>query len=453
MMPSFHDFIFAWAIGVVVFIAIFAVLFILYGIAMAIRFSIGILIAFFYHVAKQMFNLAKWVIGSFLRKCKDLFFGGMIFLNDKRKQYLKYILKKEKKHKNSWLGRNFDFISLFYVSVPLLFVFSLLSFWDLARDFIKDFTLLIGALLGFPILIKRVAEMQEQTHISREQLHFSQFADAYGKLWSPDLGTRMTAIESLWRFAQKHPQEQYSEVMDVFTHFIKHPAEEGKKEEAKKAGKRPDISAILRHMGKETMAGAESYPIDLSGAHLEGANLLGANLEGANLRDAHLGGARLYRANLKRARLSNTHLEGANLWRIHLQGARLWSTHLEGANLRDSHLEGSYLRHARLERARLYGAHLEGADLHRVHLTLTIINNADFSKAVGLTQAQIDKCVFITDDYMYESEPLLPEGLKFTGERLSRRDWRKACREQERGKYDSRFSLDSHSPLFRDDDA
>ena len=363
-MPSFHDFIFAWAIGGNVFIAIFICLVILCGIAMAIRFSIGILIAFFYHVAKQIFNLAKWVIGFFVRK------------------YMEHILKIEGKHKNDWWGRNFDFFALFRVSVPLLIVFFLLSFWDAARVFIKDFTLLIGALLGFPILIKRMAEMREQTRISREQLHFSQYADAYEKLWSSDLGTRMKAIKSLWSFAQEHPQEQYHKVMDDFIYFIMHPLPYGEK--GINAGKRADIQAIL-HTFKNSMQEMMGKRLVKSRGNI---NLTGADLQEAELRDSDLNGVWLLDANLCCADFSNAELKGVSLGRAHLSGARLM-----------------------------------GADLRGSYFHLAIINAANFFGAKNLTREQIKDCVFIRDHPRYEDLPLLPDGIGNIFKVMSIQEW------------------------------
>ena len=399
--------------------------------------------------------------------CMAISFGQ--YFARKSKIFEQYITK-------GWVARNFDTTALL-VSVFLLIVFFYLSSWDSAvREFIKEHTLLVGALLGFPILIKRVTEMQEQTRISREQLRFSQFADAYGKLWSSDLGTRMATIESLWHFAQKHPQEQYSGVMDAFTRFIKHPAsyewEKGTKEEDKKAGKRTDIAAILRHMGEERMAEAKPYEIDLSGVHLEGAdfrwsqleeaNLQEAHLQGANLEGARLEGARLFRADLKGANLGGAYLQGAYLDESHLERAHLGSARLQGANLAAAHLEGADLIGARLERASLWrsqlegavlfaarlegvnlghahleGANLryvnlEGADFHGAHLTLAIINDVDFAGAKNLTQEQIDECVFITNYTLCKQSPKLPDGIEHEYRTMSLKDWERACKERER---------------------
>ena len=155
--------------------------------------------------------------------------------------------------KNGWIARNFDTPAL-CISVLLLIYFFFMSGSKTVNDFIMDKTLLVGALLGFPILIKRVDTSQESLKETQKQTRTSQYNAANELLWSEGLSSRMAGIESLWRVAQTYPKEDYHNVMDVFTQFIKHPAsykwEEGTKEEDKKVGNRADISAILRHMGE-----------------------------------------------------------------------------------------------------------------------------------------------------------------------------------------------------------
>ena len=429
MMPSFHDVILAWAMGVGVFIA-------LYGIAMAFRYFFG------------QFIIKAW----------------------------------------RWVARNFDTPAL-CISVLLLITFFFMSDCKTVYSFIMEETLLVGALLGFPILIKRVETNQETLKEAQKQTRTSQYRDARDLLFSEILNSRMKGIDDLWRFARTHPQDEYGNVMDVLTQFIKNPIpykwEEGTEEEDKKAVKRIDIKEILLYMRKERIEGAEPYPIDLRDAHLEGANLHHAHLEGANLRGAHLEGADLSYAHLEGADLSyahlekanlvyahleganlrgvhleeadlrDAHLEGADLWRVHLERAdlrgahlersRLRNAHLEGADLEESHLEGADLSDAHLERSNLGGAHLRGAylfyahlegaylfyaDLEGANLKSAIINEADFTDAeddfkdvMDLTQEKIDKCVFITDHPRYEQPPKLPDGIRHEYRELSMSEW------------------------------
>ena len=403
----------------------------------------------------------------------------------------------EMTRKGGWLERNFDFTAL--VIVLLIFVFVGFVFVETFLDLVgsadspdetnADKTntyktighyvfqnpLVLAALIGFPILIKRVGE-------NRLQSRATQYNAANELLWSSDLGSRMAGIDALWRVAQTYPKEEYHNVMDVFSQFVKNPVsyewEKGTKKKDQKAGERKDITAILRHMSEERMAGAVPYKIDLQGVylrrvHLEGADLRGAHLEGADLRGAHLEKADLRGAHLEEAGLRGAHLEGADLqgahlegadlkrahleeailWDVHLAGADLrgvhlegadltdahleradlrdahlggaylWDVHLGGADLRDAHLEGAYLWDAHLDGADLTDAHLEGANLWHAYLTLTIINGADFADVVNLKKKQIKKSVFITDHKKSKKKPQLPEGIKHTYRQLSFKEW------------------------------
>ena len=336
-----------------------------------------------------------------------------------------------------WFGRNFD-LTAFYI---VLFIFVLVGFVfdecflalvksaysadETIGSYVVKSPLMLAALLGFPILIKRVAE-------TRLQSRTMQYNAANELLWSKDNSSRIAGINALWRLANDYPKEEYHHVMDVFTQFIKNPMpyewEKGTKEQDKKAGKRDDIGKILRYMGAEKVVGADSYEINLIAVHLEGANLGLLRFYGARLLYARLEGAFFWEAHLEGADLWLAHLEGANLREAHLEGANLRETHLEGANLRETHLEGADLNKARLEGARLRwvyleGANLEGANLDRANLTLAIINGANFTNAKNLTQTQIDSCVFISDNTKFKDPPKLPEGMEHTYQIMTLVEW------------------------------
>ena len=328
MMPSFHD-VFVFALYAFIFVAIFFVCY--------------MVVSFVQYLARE---------------------------NKLFEQSIKKV--------GGWIARNFEIPAL-CISALLLITFFFMSVYTTVHSFIMNETLLVGALLGFPILIKRVTEMQEQTRISREQLHSSQFSDAYGKLWSSDLGTRMTAIDSLLRFAQAHPKEEYKKVMDVFCQFIKHPL-------PLEAGDQPDIHAILhtfkkstqKMMGKELMKNTET--IDLTGA----------DLQEAELRNSDLRGVWLFRANLCRANVRTADLSGANLG--------------------EANLSGSFLI---------------GANFSRTNFSLTIINGANFLGAKNLKKEQINRCVFLTNHPSHKQPPILPHG--YSCHEMEIHEWENEC--------------------------
>jgi uncharacterized protein YjbI with pentapeptide repeats len=168
---------------------------------------------------------------------------------------------------------------------------------------------------------------------------------------------------------------------------------------------------------------------DFRKAYLERANLSGAQLWNANLSDANLGSANLSRAmlggaNLSRARLDQAILNGAQLSDANLSGANLYEANLNGAELSFANLGGATLSHARLDQAflnfaqpsyanlssaDLYQANLNNAELSYANLSgarlyQANLSGADLSRALNLTQTQLD-------EGCGNSNTKLPEGL------------------------------------------
>jgi uncharacterized protein YjbI with pentapeptide repeats len=145
----------------------------------------------------------------------------------------------------------------------------------------------------------------------------------------------------------------------------------------------PCASARGASFAKARLAGAHMSGLDLRGARFDGAQL-----EGASLGNAQMTGADFLRADLQRADLSGgAALQGANFEQANLQGADLSGASLQmaaftgaalqGAMLALANLEGAMLRDAALDGASLQGAKLFGADLRGARLHF-----ADMSKAL-----------------------------------------------------------------------
>ena len=289
-----------------------------------------------------------------------------------------------------WIARNFDTTALL-VSIPaLIWFFDPLSGYWTIRSFVEYNTLLIGALLGFPILIKRVDTSQETLKETQKQSRTSQYRDARDLLNSDKLNLRMMGIADLRRFAQTHPQEEYHNVMNVFASFIKNPIPYGVS--GIKAGKREDINAILntfkkslqKMMGKEFMKDTEA--IDLTDADLQEAELRSSNLKGVCLLGANLSGAMISNSDLIGAHLGHTDLSGADLI---------------------------------------------GSDLSGSHFYLAIINGTNFLDVKNLTQEQFDDCVLITDHPVYGQPSFLPDDIKpnYPNMSMSMKEWKDKCKE------------------------
>ena len=100
-------------------------------------------------------------------------------------------------------------------------------------------------------------------------------------------------------------------------------------------------------------------------ANMVAADLSGANFDGANLAGAQLNDAKAVNASFVFTNFSGSRLDGADL---------------RGANFANAWLNWTWFANTKLDGANFANARMPGTQLY----------NADLSKAVGLTQAQID---------------------------------------------------------------
>ena len=103
--------------------------------------------------------------------------------------------------------------------------------------------------------------------------------------------------------------------------------------------------------------------------------------------------------NLAGADLSNTCVKGRDLHDADFDGA---DAHLMCMSYAD--FSGASFRGADLSAANLAHAKLDGADMTGARLTITSLKGTDLSRAIGLTQAQLDQACG-------DAETKVPEGL------------------------------------------
>jgi len=129
---------------------------------------------------------------------------------------------------------------------------------------------------------------------------------------------------------------------------------------------------VLRFLYESKLIGTtEDHPIvSLKGAALPMLYAPKVNLQGANLQRTNMASAEIPRAQLQEANLQQAYLGVANLREAKLQGAELQSTDLFQVDLQGAALAGTNLQGANLREANLIGV--------------------DLSKAIGLTQAQLE---------------------------------------------------------------
>ena len=185
---------------------------------------------------------------------------------------------------------------------------------------------------------------------------------------------------------------------------------------------------------KKAQSGVD-YPLKLRGADLRGLDLANVNLAFSALRDADLQGTRIANSDLSHAILRganlsspyvlegrrwprilqnynsgtddltlllDSELRGANFIGAKLLGTHIWYSDLSETNLWQADLSKSTLRKTDLSKARLLDAKLVDAKLEGSKFTEAILYGTDISganfggyrnPAVGLTQAQLERCV------------------------------------------------------------
>lgn len=270
-------------------------------------------------------------------------------------------------------------------------------------------TLVAGTIAAFVALGQLQVTRQrheEQTKADLRRRITESFAKAVEQLGSDKLEVRLGGIYTLERIAHESADD-YWPTMETLTAFVRERTRWKESDDNAvsgtvsrfyrseptqqfERGAPTDIAAVLtvinRRFSEDRIREADAgWRFDLRGVDFRHFVLRNAHLGRVFLTGAHLEGAFLNNAHLEEAILTNAHLEGAHLADAHLEKASLVGACLEGAYLADAHLEGAYLDNAHLSEVFFSGAHLNGAFLRGAHL-----NGVDLSRAIGVTQDQLD---------------------------------------------------------------
>jgi uncharacterized protein YjbI with pentapeptide repeats len=127
-----------------------------------------------------------------------------------------------------------------------------------------------------------------------------------------------------------------------------------------------------------------------AGASCPGCNLFQADFGGLEMRGRNYAGARLRQADLSLSVMNRAAFTGADLRDVEAYGAVF---------------TGSSFARANLANASFVGTFLQGADFRGSNLQGTNFSGADMTRAVGLTQAQLDRACG-------DEATLLPRGLR-----------------------------------------
>ncbi len=271
-------------------------------------------------------------------------------------------------------------------------------------EIVRNYGLIIAACWGLPLAVwrsgiaeRQVDEQREAVEAQREattqsdrqhrqSLSQTRLFQAVDLLKDKDETVRKAGARTLGRLVHDEDNPYKEDALRMLEEFVRSHGSVGETEAAK------------------TRTGTEIHPLVQIAVHTVAEqklpDILRFDLHEINLANASLGYAHLTRANLFDAKLTRAYLGGA-----HLRGATLFGANLAGAFLTDANLASANLASANLEGAHLISANLASADLASADLTsAALINanladarlvsanlaNADFDRAKGLTQEQLD---------------------------------------------------------------
>lgn len=341
---------------------------------------------YIYHIAYILAGVA----------CGSLLVAGIVFsgrikqgANHLRQKIISFFKKSWK-----WFSEIFDERALVFSLSVFILIFALAFFITGELSFggeeenmfsvIYRLTLIIVSILGFPALVTRMniaKEQLKQLDYSQQQLRTTQYNNARISLSASQLNERIAGIQDLWRLAKSFPQEEYENVMSVFTSFLQFPPPH--EEKSFSVGQREDVQLILNFMARRMnpVENAPDYQINFRGFNLGKAHLMDAQLQGADLANSFLNEAHFEVAQLQGAQLVNAKLQAATLDGADLEKANLAGANLESASLRAVNLKYALLANANLKRVNLDGAKLQRADLSDADITNVNLRNAKLKNA------------------------------------------------------------------------
>ncbi len=285
-----------------------------------------------------------------------------------------------------------------------------------------------GALFGVYLAIRRTEESGRQNDVAEQQAQTAKqtlikerISKATEDLFKsnsegkPIIGVRLGALYALEQNA-RDSERDHVQIMEMLYSYIRtncplvgakdNPKEP--REDIRVAlaiiARRENWSNSVKRIKEEKAQGCQ---IDFRDRHLQGAKLTNANLNEALLNGTCLENALLSGVNLSYAVLDDANLSWATLKRANLSNAQLNNAHLFCARLDDADLSHAWLRKANLD-----DVHFDRANLDEAITTDAYARTGDYTKALNLTQYQVDAMylgVFAILPVHLNSSPNMPD--------------------------------------------
>ena len=306
---------------------------------------------------------------------------------------------------------------IFVTVIASILLIAVVAIWIVSSaglEAIRDFGLLIAAIIAFPLGFwrSRVAERQasaaqQQVSATQQQLRTAQHqADAaqrqadtaqqnllnerYQKgaemLGSEALAVRLGGIYALQRLAEEHPEQYHVQIMRLFCAFIRNPTVEAdgkvglannetgeatETHDGRGRGRaRQDVEAVMEAIATRSKIGIDlerdaEFQLDLRGAQFGGMNLM----------------------NFKHVNLSWANLSFADMSCVNIRPL----TDMSWIHAVSADLSGACLVDVNLSMTQFIGADLSGTLLHGANLSSAVFSDRNKDTPCRLTQAQLDE--------------------------------------------------------------
>jgi hypothetical protein len=262
---------------------------------------------------------------------------------------------------------------------------------------------LVQGLAGLALLIGLYFTARTYAASKTSQIT-ERFSRAIAQLGEAEINVRIGALYALESIGHDSPRTHRT-VIELITRFIRERADttdQGAPYDDYAVEVGGDVRVAIELLGRRRHHRHEAERIQFRELVLPGVQLDG-NYDAADFCYAHFDSSALTHSSFRNAHFgwgsfhgvffTNSDLRNASFYLAHLEGAYFLGADLREATLNKSDLSGAVLG---ATDAAVRPARVDGADFSGAEMAGTLLQGIDLSKAIGLTQEQIDESE--TDD-------------------------------------------------------